>query len=97
MQQSSFMQNVFQNHSGSIGETNSRPSARNGWIPLNRWLDEMDLSSVTAWRYRRKGWLEVVRIGGRLYITPQALAEFQRRAAAGHFEVQPTSENQDAI
>jgi hypothetical protein len=44
-----------------------------------------DISPITAWRLRRKGWLETININGRQYVTAEAVAEFKRRAAAGEF------------
>jgi hypothetical protein len=44
---------------------------------------------------RKRGWLTgVVNIAGRLYITDEGIAEFQRRAEAGEFakDVSPPDE-----
>jgi len=43
------------------------------------------MSDVTAWRHRKKGWLKTVNIAGRVYLTTEAIAEFERRAEAGEF------------
>ena len=40
---------------------------------------------MTAWRWRKRGWLETVNIAGRPYLTDKALAEFLRRAEASEF------------
>ena len=58
---------------------------RDNWIALNKWLDEIGTSSVTAWRWRSRGWLKVTNVGGRLFLRPEDLAEFDRRAASGEF------------
>ena len=42
-------------------------------------------SHVSIWRWRKAGWLDVVNIAGRPFVTPQALADFNRRAASGEF------------
>jgi hypothetical protein len=59
------------------------------WVLLSSWLDEIGTSSVTAWRWRTRGWLNTVNIGGRLFLRPEDRAEFERRAAAGEFARPP--------
>jgi hypothetical protein len=54
-------------------------------ISLNKWLAEMGISPITAWRWRRLGWLNTTNIAGRQYVTAAAIAEFTRRAEAGEF------------
>jgi hypothetical protein len=54
-------------------------------VALNSWLAPLGVGPVTAWRWRRKGWLPTVNICGRVYVTREAVAEFERRAAAGEF------------
>ena len=49
----------------------------------------MGISRCTVYRYRRRGWLTVINIAGRPYITPEAASEFNRRAAAGDFKKAP--------
>jgi hypothetical protein len=53
--------------------------------PLNRWLAETGRSTITGWRWRKKGWLKTVNICGRVYLTAEAIAEFTTRAQAGEF------------
>jgi predicted site-specific integrase-resolvase len=54
-------------------------------VPLNTWLTQIRVTPVTAWRWRRKGWLKTVNILGRVYLTEKAIVEFQQRAEAGEF------------
>lgn len=54
-------------------------------LALDKYLAESGISPVTAWRYRRKGWLKTINISGRHYVTREAIAEFNRRAQAGEF------------
>ncbi|MBU6402446.1 MAG: hypothetical protein KGS61_19170 [Verrucomicrobia bacterium] len=54
-------------------------------ISLNRWLAQVGVTSITGWRWRKRGWLETVNIAGRQYVTPEAIERFHRRAVAGEF------------
>jgi len=54
-------------------------------LALDKYLHESGISPVTAWRYRRKGWLKTINICGRHYVTREAIADFNRRAQAGEF------------
>ena len=56
-----------------------------GLVALNSWLTQVGITPVTAWRWRRKGWLKTVNIMGRVYLTDEAIVEFKRRAEAGDF------------
>jgi hypothetical protein len=68
-------------------------------ISLSKWLEQVGVTSCTAWRWRKKGWLKTINIAGRQYITQEAAIEFQRRAAAGEFAQShktPSRKNVDA-
>jgi len=54
-------------------------------MSLAKFCQESGISDVTAWRWRRKGWLVTVNISGRQYITYEGLTEFLRRAESGDF------------
>lgn len=45
----------------------------------------MGITACTVWRWRKKGWLEVVNICGRLYVSQEAIAKFNERARSGEF------------
>lgn len=60
-------------------------STRSGFVSLARWCEQAGLSPVTAWRYRKRGWLKTINIAGRQYLTDEAAREFTRRAEAGDF------------
>lgn len=62
-------------------------------LALDRFLCESGLSPVTAWRYRRKGWLHTANIAGRHYVTREAISAFNRRAEAGEFSKLPRNPN----
>src|SRR2546429_6749827 len=56
-----------------------------GLVALNQWCKRVGLAPITAWRFRKRGWLRTVNIAGRTYITDQAITEFTQRAEAGEF------------
>jgi predicted site-specific integrase-resolvase len=54
-------------------------------IALSRWVAQVGVTPLTAWRWRKRGWLKTVNIAGRQYLTQEAIDEFHRRAVAGEF------------
>ena len=54
-------------------------------ISFDSWLRGIDKTRVTGFRYRKAGLIETVNIFGRLYVTREAVAAFERRAMAGEF------------
>jgi len=54
-------------------------------VSLSKWLAQVGVTQITAWRWRRKGWLKTVNIAGRQYLTQEAIDEFHRRVVAGEF------------
>jgi hypothetical protein len=67
-------------------------------ISLNKFLEEMGVTSTTGWRWRKRGILETVNIYGRLYVAKDVIEQFHRRATAGEFakEVSPQKAQQCA-
>ena len=65
--------------------TEGLPLSAHPPISLDSFGSQSGLSPSTCWRYRRKGWLKTITIAGRHYITREAIAEFNCRAAAGEF------------
>ena len=63
----------------------SLPLAAHPPLSLDLFIRQSGLSPVTCWRYRKKGWLETVVIANRHYVTREAIAAFNKRAAAGEF------------
>lgn len=64
-------------------ETNSRIPA--GLVALALWRKQVGVSAPTAWRWKKRGWLQTVEINGRPYVTAQAAEEFLDRAGSGKF------------
>ena len=68
-----------------MNELNTASKAGGGLVALNTWLTQVGITPVTAWRWRRNGWLKTVNIQGRVYLSDEAISEFKRRAEAGDF------------
>jgi hypothetical protein len=54
-------------------------------LALDLYIRQSGLSPATCWRYRKRGWLKTIVIAGRHYVTREAIAEFNERAARGEF------------
>jgi hypothetical protein len=52
---------------------------------LARFTADLGKTASTVWRWRNLGYLEVVNICGKLYITDEQISRFKQRAAAGEF------------
>ena len=61
--------------------------AYSGIIALTKWERSVGIHSSTTWRWRQKGWLRVVKIANRNYLTVDGLEEFMSRAGRGEFAV----------
>jgi hypothetical protein len=55
---------------------------------LQVFCENAGIAPITAWRFRKRGWLVTINIAGRQYVTSEGIAEFKRRAAAGEFSRQ---------
>jgi len=58
-------------------------------ISERAWRQQVGVSAVTAWRWKRAGWLTPININGRPFFTREELDRFQVRAAAGEFSKKP--------
>lgn len=54
-------------------------------IPYDAWLYDRRTSRVTGWRYRKSGLIATINIFGRVYVSRDEIAKFERRALAGEF------------
>jgi hypothetical protein len=61
-----------------------------GWIAFNAWLDQLDVSRATGWRWRKRGWIRPTNISGKNYLTAADVREFNARAARGEFAIDRT-------
>ncbi len=67
-----------------------KPPGAAAMVSLSSWIEQMGVTACTAWRWRKKGWLKVTNICGRLYLSANAIAEFNERAERGEFAQAPT-------
>jgi hypothetical protein len=62
---------------------------RSGLVPLTRWAKEIGRTTSTLWRWRNNGWIAVINVAGKLYISGEEIDRFNTRAAAGEFSREP--------
>ncbi len=54
-------------------------------VSFDDWLNDLGKTRVTGLRWRKLGLVAVVNIFGRLYLTREAIAEFEEKAMRGDF------------
>ncbi|HVF70035.1 MAG TPA: hypothetical protein VM940_00320 [Chthoniobacterales bacterium] len=59
-------------------------------MSLDKFTEQMGVSSATIWRWRNMKMLSTINICGRRYILRSEVARFNARAAAGEFAKAPT-------
>jgi len=64
----------------------------NNSVPLNSslvsfdsWLEALDKTRTTGWRWRKDGLISAVNVFGKLYVSRDEISRFERRAIAGEF------------
>lgn len=62
-----------------------------GLVALDNFQRESGLSNTTLWRYRRRGWLKTINIGGRMWLKKSEIARFEQRAESGEFSKPPVT------
>ncbi len=65
--------------------TEIQPSTTPPIISLHKFCRDAGISTITAWRFRKRGWLETVNVAGRQYLTGEGIAKFKHRATSGEF------------
>ena len=58
------------------------------FVSLVKFRNEMGVSDVTAWRWRKRGILKTVNIGGRQFVPYLEMERFRERAEAGELAVE---------
>jgi hypothetical protein len=58
-------------------------------VSFDAWLSSLAKTRTTGFRWRKEfPWLKVINIFGRLYISRDTIADFERRALDGEFQKQ---------
>lgn len=58
-------------------------------VSLAAYGKALNRSKATMWRYRKRGWLKPVNLLGKLYLTKQAIEEFEAKVLRGDFAKDP--------
>jgi hypothetical protein len=61
------------------------PLPASNLIPFDQWLESIDKTPATGWRWRKRGWISTINIAGRVYIDRAEIKRFEERAANGEF------------
>jgi hypothetical protein len=69
--------------------TTTTPQAIAGITSLSVYRRQLGVSKTTLWRYRRNGWLKTINVLGKLYITREAIAEFEAMLCSGELAKEP--------
>jgi len=54
-------------------------------VSFDGWINSLDKTRTTGWRWRRDGVIQTVNVFGKLYITREEIARFEARAISGEF------------
>jgi len=63
-------------------------------VSFDSWLNSINRTRCTGWRWRRDGLISTQNVFGKLYITRDEIARFEARALSGEFQkkaVTPTA------
>ena len=54
-------------------------------VSYDNWLADLGKTRITGYRWRKAGLVNIVNIFGRLYVTREEIAAFEKKAMAGDF------------
>jgi len=54
-------------------------------VSFDVWLNSLNRTRCTGWRWRKNGLISTQNVFGKLYITRDEIARFEKRAIAGQF------------
>jgi hypothetical protein len=60
-------------------------------ISFDDWINSLNKTRTTGWRWRKSGLIKTVNIFGKLYITRSEIAKFESRALGGEFHKEATT------
>ena len=66
-----------------------QPEAVAGITSASFYRRQLGVSKTTFWRFRRNGWLKTINVLGKLYITREAIAEFEAMMCSGELAKEP--------
>ena len=83
----------------SIMQVNTTATLATGTelVPFYSWLETLDKTRTTGWRWRKNGIIATVNVFGKLYVTREERERFQQRAIAGEFHKEIVTPRTTAI
>ncbi len=64
-------------------DVNNLTSVPVGLVQFSDWYATLGVSRATAYRIKDRGWISITKVGRRAFVTPQAIRNFETRAAKG--------------
>jgi hypothetical protein len=68
-----------------INAQKSKVTGAGNLTSFDAYLDSINKTRCTGWRWRTQGIIQTVNVFGKLYITREEIARFEARAIAGEF------------
>jgi hypothetical protein len=65
--------------------TTQSTQAVGNMVSFDVWLNSLNRTRCTGWRWRRSGLINTQNVFGKIYITREEIARFEARAMAGEF------------
>jgi hypothetical protein len=60
-------------------------------VSFDAWLNSLNRTRCTGWRWRKNGLISTQNVFGKLYITRDEIERFEARAMAGDFHMDATT------
>lgn len=68
-----------------VGMQSQVTQSASNLVSFDDWLSDLGKTRVTGFRWRKLGLIEVFNIFGRLYVSREAIADFEEKAKRGDF------------
>lgn len=71
--------------------TTQSTQAVGNMVSFDAWLNSLNRTRCTGWRWRKNGIISTQNVFGKLYITRDEIERFEARAMAGDFQMDATT------
>ncbi len=56
-------------------------------VSFDNWLESIDKTRTTGWKWRKKGVISTLNVFGKLYVTRDEITRFESRVLSGEFAI----------